>query len=64
MNAQYAAILGLRIHGWEAEARTAKATTMDNYYVRKPGSADWICIEPHIRLCDDPGVVVEAHKPA
>lgn len=64
VNAQYAAILGLRIHGWEAEGRVDEVTNLDNYYVREPGANEWICIEPLIRPSDDPGVVVEARKPS
>ena len=63
MNAQYAAILGLRLHGWEAEARTVQDMEADDFFVRKPGDQEWIRIRPTITLMEDPGLTITASKP-
>lgn len=60
-NAQNAALLGLRHHGYET---LLKGFGDDEYYIiRKVGESEWTRIEPKIKYSDDPGITISGVKP-
>ena len=60
-NAQYAATLGLRHHGYEAWLEGYDDEVV--YKIRRIGETEWTYIKPKIKPSDDPGVMVTAVKP-